>query len=130
MYIREPCLLFFLDPSLNPHNIIPVFQALTGNWEEIGIFPNSLTVVPDARAELFRERFSVPDQYTEAGRYYALYHPNPNWKQLSCNLYRAGETEALQIARPHTQIVTGTLLHVRICTYKYSNWIQHRSPAT
>ena len=65
-------------------------------------------IVPPARAQLFRERFSVPDQHTEAGRYYALYHPDPSWKTLSVNLYRAGETEALQIARPHIQTVTGT----------------------
>ena len=65
-------------------------------------------IVPDARAQLFHERFSVPDQRTEAGRYYALYHLNPSWKSLSVYLYRAGETEALQIARPHIQTVTGT----------------------
>ena len=64
--------------------------------------------MPYARAQLFHERFSVPDQRTEAGRYYALYHPNPNWKKLSVSLYRAGETEALQIARPQIQTVTGT----------------------
>ena len=64
--------------------------------------------MPDARAQLFRERFSVPDQHTEAGRYYALYHHDPSWKDLSVYLYSAGETEALQIARPHIQTVTGT----------------------
>ena len=63
--------------------------------------------MPDARARLFRERFSVPDQCTEAGRYYALYHLDPSWKELSVKLYRAGETEALQIARSHIQTVTG-----------------------
>ena len=64
--------------------------------------------MPDARAQLFRERFSVPDQRAAAGKYYALYDPDPNWKELSLFLYRAGETEALQIARPHIQTVTGT----------------------
>ena len=68
----------------------------------------SYLIVPGARAQLFRERFSVPDQRTEAGRYYALYYPVPSWKTLSCHLYSAGETEALQIARPHIQTVTGT----------------------
>ena len=94
----------FLDPSLHPHNVIPVFQALTGDWEEIGIS----TIVPRARTRLFRERFSVPDQRTAAGRYYALYHRDPSWKTLSVGLYSAGETKALQIARPHIQTVTGT----------------------
>ena len=94
----------FLDLSLHPHNVIPVFQALTRDWGVIG----HILVVPDARAQLFRERFSVTDQRTEAGRYYALYHLNTNWNVLSCNLYRVGETEALQIARPRTQTVTGT----------------------
>ena len=64
--------------------------------------------MPRARAKLFRERFSVPDQRTEAGRYYALYDPDPSWKALSVDLYSVGETEALQIARPHIQTVTGT----------------------
>ena len=43
--------------------------------------------------------------------YYTLYDPNPNWKTLSCDLYRAGETKALKIARTHIQTmqtVTGT----------------------
>ena len=110
VYTRTIVFWFVLDPSLNPHNVIPVFQALTGHWEVIGDYPNSLAVVPDARAQLFRERFSVPDQRTEAGRYYALYDPDPSWKELSLNLYRAGETEALQLARPHIQAVTGTVL--------------------
>ena len=110
------CVFIFIssDPSLIPSHVIPVFQALTGDWKEIGdwgaigVFPISLIVVPDARARLFHERFSVPDQRTEAGRYYTLYHPYPSWKGLSRYLNRAGETEALQIARPHIQTVTGT----------------------
>ena len=91
----------FIDPSLHPHNVIPVFQALTGDWKEI-------VSVPSARARLFRERCSVPDQHIEAGRYYTLYDPDPSWKELSRCIYLAGETEALQIARPHIQTVTGT----------------------
>ena len=74
------CVFIFIssDPSLIPSHVIPVFQALTGDWKEIGdwgaigVFPISLIVVPDARARLFHERFSVPDQRTEAGRYYTL----------------------------------------------------------
>ena len=95
----------FLDLSLHPHNVIPVFQALTGDWKEIA----GCHMVPDARARRFCERFGAADCCTEAGRYYALYHRDPNWKTLSCCLYRAGETEALQIARTHIQTVTGTL---------------------
>ena len=98
-------LLLSSDPSLNPHNLIPVFRAITRDWDRIAYH----TVVPGARAELFREKFSVRDQLTEAAAtYYALYHKNPNWKELSRNLYRAGETMAVQIARPHIQTVTGT----------------------
>ena len=101
------------DPSLTPHHLIPVFQALTGDWEKI----SGYTVVPEARAQLFRERFSACDQLcSEAGKYYALYYEDPNWKELSLWLYKAGETEALQIARPHIQTVAGsyvyTCLHV------------------
>ena len=100
-------LLLSSDPSLNPHNLIPVFRAITGRWDTITYH----TVVPGARAELFREKFSVRDQLTEAAAtYYALYHKDPNWKELSCGLYRAGETMAVQIARPHIQTVTGTYI--------------------
>ncbi|CAI8045691.1 hypothetical protein GBAR_LOCUS25273 [Geodia barretti] len=42
------------------------------------------TTVPDARAALFREKFRDRDQVTaEAGKYYALYHHDPSWKDLS-----------------------------------------------
>ena len=93
----------FLDPSLHPHNVIPVFQALNGGWEKIADYD----IVPGGRAQRFRERFSITDQLTEAGRYYTLYHHYPNWKELSHCLYRAGETKALQIARSHIQTLTG-----------------------
>ena len=104
---NEVCVFIFIssDPSLIPSHVIPVFQALTGGWEVIA----SYLMVPHARAKLFRERFSVPDQRTEAGRYYALYERDHSWKTLSRCLYRAAETEALQIARPYIQTVTGTV---------------------
>ena len=71
--------------------------------------------VPDARAALFRKKFSDRDQVTaEAGKYYALYHLNPSWKVLSTSLYRAGETKAAALAKPHVQTVTGMLLHVYV----------------
>ena len=50
------------DPSMTPHNIIPVFQALIGDWDWIGDY----TIVPDARAQLFLDKFSCRDQLTEA----------------------------------------------------------------
>ena len=98
-------LLLSSDPSLNPPNLIPVFRAITGDWDKI----SDHTVVPYARAKLFREKFNVRDQLTEAAAtYYALYHKDPNWKDLSRYLYSAGETMAVKIARPHIQTVTGT----------------------
>ena len=112
MYVRTMSSGLFLDMSLHPYNVIPVFQALTGDWKKIANY----TIVPDARAQRFRERFSVPDQCTEAGRYYALYHRDPNWKELSCHLYEVRETEALQIARPHIQTVIGTMyMYMQYC---------------
>jgi hypothetical protein len=91
------------DPSLNPHLLIPVFTAISGDWGEI----DDYTTVPEARAALFREKFSDRDQVTaEAGKYYALYHRDPSWKTLSLWLCRAGETKAVGIAKPHVQTVT------------------------
>ncbi|CAI8010513.1 hypothetical protein GBAR_LOCUS6934 [Geodia barretti] len=90
------------DPSLNPHLLIPVFTAISGDWEKI----DGNTTVPDARAALFREKFSDRDQVTaEAGKYYALYHLDPSWKDLSLHLYAAGKTKAVGIAKPHVQTV-------------------------
>ena len=103
------CVVLSSDPSVTPHNVIPVFQALTGEWDRIGDYPiGRYIIVPDARAQLFRDKFTTRDELTEtAGKYFALYHPNPSWKFLSVRLYRGGETEALQIARPHIQTVRG-----------------------
>ena len=70
-------------------------------------------IVPDARAVLFREKFSVHDLPTEAATYFALYHRDPSWKWLARGLYRAGETAAVQLAKPHIQTVTGG------CGYTY-----------
>ena len=105
------------DPSIIPHHLIPVFQAITKDWAEIGD-PNIsyYGIVPHARAELFRTKFSVSDQRTEAGKYYALYYMDPNWKILSRSLYRAGETVALDIARPYIQTVTGINNVMFTCT--------------
>ena len=73
-------------------------------------------IVPRARAELIREKFNVHDQPTEAGKYYALYNSDPNWKELSLWLYRAGETVAVDIARPHIQTVIGMNNVMFTCT--------------
>ena len=98
------CVVLTSDPSVTPHNVIPVFQALTGHWYEIGDYD----IVPDARAQLFQEKLASRDELTEAaGKYFALYHPIPSWKWLSVRLYEGGEREALQIARPHIQTVRG-----------------------
>ena len=98
------CVVLSSDPSVTPHNVIPVFQALTGDWKQISDFG----IVPDARAQLFRDKLTTRDELTEtAGNYFALYHFSPSWKWLSVRLYESGETEALQIARPHIQTVRG-----------------------
>ena len=98
------CVVLSSDPSVTPHNVIPVFQALTGDWGDIG----HCIIVPRPRARLFRDKLTTRDELTEtAGEYFALYYPNPSWKQLSTGLYSGGETEALQIARPHIQTVRG-----------------------
>ena len=98
------CVVLSSDPSVTPHNVIPVFQALTGDWRKIGDYP----IVPRHRAHLFRDKLTTRDELTEtAGEYFALYYLSPSWKFLSVELYRGGETEALQIARPHIQTVRG-----------------------
>ena len=98
------CVVLSSDPSVTPHNVIPVFQALTGDWDVI----RDYTIVPHHRAQVFRDKLTTCDELTEAaGKYFALYYNNPSWKWLSVRLYEHGETEALQIARPHIQIVRG-----------------------
>ena len=95
------CFVLSSDPSVTPHNVIPVFQAFTGDWATID-------VVPYARAQLFRDKLTTSHELTEAaGKYFALYHHSPSWKWLSVCLYIHEETEALQLARPHIQTVRG-----------------------
>ena len=66
------------------------------------------TIIPAARAALFRKKFSDHDHVAaEAGKYYAVYHEHPSWRALSANLYKAGETKAVEIAKPHVQTVSG-----------------------
>ena len=85
------------DPSFIPHHLSPVFQASTGDF----------SIVPYARVELFREKFSVHDVPAEVAKYCALYYYDPSWKMISRHLYRAGETVAAQLAKPHIHTVTG-----------------------
>ena len=100
------CVALSSDPSVTPHNVIPVFQAITGDMDVIG----GSGIVPDARAQLFRDKLTTRGEITAAtGKYFALYHLSPSWKLLSVSLYRGGETEALQIAQPYIQTVRGTL---------------------
>ena len=98
------CVVLSSDPSVTPHNVIPVFQALTGEWDRI----DSEIIVPRHRAQLFLDKLTTRDELTKtAGKYFALYYLSPSWKWISVRLYRVGETEALQIARPHIQTVRG-----------------------
>ena len=87
---------------------MPVFKAITGDWEKISDSDTNIPLVPAARARLIREKFNAVDQLREAAHYYALYRVNASWKELCVSLYRARETAALQIATPHLQTVRGT----------------------
>ena len=75
---------------------------------------------PPTRARLIREKFNAVDQLREAAHYYALYsedHYGASWKRLCLSLYRARETAALQIARPHLQTVRGTCTCTMSCMW-------------
>lgn len=100
--------IFPSDPSLSPHNLAPVFRAITGDFEKITDRERGFPILPPPRARVFHEKFSFRDQLAEAAAdYYALYHHDPNWKMLACCLYRAGEMAAVELARPHIQTVLG-----------------------
>ena len=76
--------------------------------------------IPPARASFYEEHFNVRDQRREAAHYYALYSYDASWKHLCIGLYRASETAALQIARPHLQTVRGTVVLYRtVRVYMY-----------
>ena len=67
--------------------------------------PRSHTTVPYSRARRFLEKFSSRDKVrAEAAKYYALYHPDPSWSDLSLALTRAEETKAVERA---IEIMTG-----------------------
>jgi hypothetical protein len=107
--IARPHILTVADPSLSPPNLIPVFQAITGCWEMI----DSCRTVPHARVTRFYNDEKGHYQLTaKAGKYFALYHHDPNWREFSVSLYQAGETKAVQIARPHILTVADRSLTV------------------
>ena len=102
-----------------------MFLAITGVWQKIiqdtgpNIYPSPYTTVPGPRAKLISEKFGDrKDQLTEAGKYYSLYHVDPSWKVLSCKLYRARETVAVDLAKPHIQTVTG-MYSLHLYMYKH-----------
>ena len=103
------------DPSLIPQHTVPVFKAITGDWENITY--SNVPLVPVARARLIREKFNAVDQLREAAHYYALYGYDASWKELCVSLYSARETAALQIARPHLQTVRGTCTCIMSCMW-------------
>ena len=105
--ITSTCCVYSSDQSIVPSNTIPVFQAIAGDWDEI--YPD-YTIVPRARAQLFHDKFHDHNSLAaEAGIYYACCHPEPNWKTLSLHLYKAGETQAVEMAKHHIQSVAGEI---------------------
>ena len=118
---------------------MPVFKAITGDWGEItdiDSVPNR-PLFPAARARLIREKFNAVDQLWEAAHYYVLYSDGASWKHLCVSLYRAKETAAVQIARPHLQTVRGTCtctmsiymilytVHVHVVLYFFKTYNIH-----
>ena len=98
---------------------MPVFKAITGDWEKITDCDSVLDrpLVLPARARLIREKFNAVDQLREAAHHYALYCWGASWKRLCESLYRARETAALQIATPHLQTVRGTCTCTMSCMW-------------
>ena len=96
---------------------MPVFKAITGDWEKITDSDIDRPLVPAARACLIREKFNAVDQLREAAHYYALYSYGASWKHLCVCLYTARETAALQIARSHLQTVRGTCTCAMSCMW-------------
>ena len=116
LHVCTHCMLLFFstDPTLTPPHTIPVFEAITRDWHQIGNDTKQI-IVPDARAAVIRQQFSDPlDQRRRGGEYYALYCPWASWKGLSLNLYRAGETKAVQLTRPHLQTVRGNYTALQV----------------
>ena len=57
------------------------------------------------------------DQKKQAGQYCTLYDPTGSWKELSVTLYKAGETNAVQLARKYLHTIKGTAVIVTVyCT--------------
>ena len=106
-------MVLFTDQSLNPHLLVPVFRAITADWHQIG---GHYITVPQARVRLFNVNYSDQNEITAAAAvYYSLYHYDPSWKELAVWLYRAGETEAVGMAKPHILTVIGMYIH--LCAY-------------
>ena len=111
-YTCTHCMLLFFssDPTFTPPHTIPVFEAITRDWHQIGNDSMKQIIVPDARVDVICQQFSDPlDQRRRGGEYYTLYYPGANWKKLSVALYKAGETKAVQLTRPHLLTVRGII---------------------
>ena len=116
-YTCAHCMLLFFssDPTITPLHTIPVFEAITRDWHQIGNDGVKHIIVEDARAAVICQQFSDPlDQRRRGGEYYALYSPWASWKELSVALYRAGETKAVQLTRPHLQTVRGNYTALQV----------------
>ena len=97
---------------MTPPHTIPVFEAIVSeDWHDI----SRIYIVPPNRAAVIRQQFSDPlDQRRRGGEYYTLYRPDVSWKQLSVTLYKAGETKAVQLTRPHLQTVRGNYTALQV----------------
>ena len=90
--------------------VIPIFEAITGDWIDFGN--------PSNRLQVIIKTFNPTSQRKAAARYYIQCYPNASWRDLSLRLYANVQSKALQLARQYVHLVRGncgTLFYIT-CT--------------
>ena len=79
--------------------VIPVFEAITGDFSDFRI--------PQDRLKVIFKILNIFAQRRAAAQYYIQCLPYASWKDLSVILYRKEESKSLQLARQYVHLVRG-----------------------
>ena len=94
--------------------VIPVFEAITGDLSDVGI--------PRDRLEVILKMYNPDTQRRAAAQYYIQCDPDASWRDLSMELYRNVQSNALQLARQYVHLVRGncgTLFYITCTIYLF-----------
>ena len=102
--------------------VIPVFEAITGDFSDFGI--------PQDRLKVIFKILNIFAQRRAAAQYYIQCCVFASWKNLSVILYRKEESKSLQLARQYVPLVRGncgTLFYITCTIHLFEfRWEFHK----